>query len=104
MGRRDAMITAYYKLIIEDANVEESQGMTESSVEALVPVAGDIPGAPLPPKAWYPVGVERILKACREIKPEAETALHPFTSKDPGFEYPWDEQDLDEDVEALLLA
>lgn len=101
--RRDAMITAYYKLIIEDAKVEENQGMAETSVEALVPVSGEPPGA-LSPRAWCPVGVERILRASRDAGPEADADVPPFTSRDPGFEHPWDEQDTGDEEEPSLLA
>jgi len=100
--RRDAMITAYYKLIIEDAKVQEQQGMTEATVEALVPV---LESPALSPREWQPVGVEQILRACSELHPEAQEAtVPPFTLRDPGFEAHWDEQDGDGDAAQLPMS
>eukprot|EP00415_Alexandrium_ostenfeldii_P003457 UN3457 len=92
------MVTAYFKLIIEDDKVEESQGMSETSVEALTPVGAELPGVPLA-RAWYPVGVEKILRACRQDNPEAEAVIPPFSARDPGFEHPWDEEDTYDDAD-----
>jgi len=97
--RRDTMITGYYKVIIEDTKAEDNQAMSETSVEALMPVGAELPGEPSA-RSWYPVGVEKIIRACRQVGSEAEAVVPPFTARDPGFEYPWEDQETEDEADA----
>merc|ERR1711920_398637 len=85
------------KLIIEDTNGDDQEDMASmhSLVEALVPTGKNGCSTEADsPHEWQEVQINRILQACREVNPEApESTIAPFSSKDPGFEPPWDDTD-----------
>jgi len=96
--RREAMVSAYYKAILEQ---EQQRQMTETEVEALIPKPQEEGPSTSIPREWLPVGVERILLACRSNSEVHDNTVSPFTMKDPGFESAWG--DLDNSMEISML-
>merc|ERR1711920_314476 len=86
--RRDIMVNAYYKLLLEDPDADDPCRGGHSQVEALVPVdPEDCVGEA--PHEWQSVEIDQIVRACSEVHPETQEAtitISPFQARDPGFE------------------